>query len=113
MSVAIKRSIRVLQNNRIEDGIYDMWLEAEDIVADATPGQFISLYCNEGGRMLPRPISICEINRKDGTVRLVYRVIGKGTDEFSRLKAGDSIECMVPLGRLFTLERSKAIIVGG
>lgn len=113
MSVAIKRSIRVLQNNRIEDGIYDMWLEAEDIVADATPGQFISLYCNEGGRMLPRPISICEINRKDGTVRLVYRVIGKGTEEFSRLKAGDSIECMGPLGRGFTLERSKALIVGG
>ena len=54
-TVAIKRSIRVLQNNRIEDGIYDMRLEAEDIVADATPGQFISLYCNEGGRMLPGP----------------------------------------------------------
>ncbi|TAH69841.1 MAG: dihydroorotate dehydrogenase electron transfer subunit [Anaerolineaceae bacterium] len=113
MSVALKRSIKVLQNDRIEEGVYDLWLQAEDMAATAKQGQFISLYCNDGGRLLPRPISICEIDQKSGRVRLVYRVVGKGTEEFAGLKPGDEIDCIGPLGNGFTLEGKKALIVGG
>ena len=38
MSAAIKKSIRVLENNRLEEGVYDLLLEAEDMAADAKPG---------------------------------------------------------------------------
>ena len=113
MSVAIKKSIRILQNSRLEEGVYDMWLEAEDMAMDAKPGQFISLYCNDGKRLLPRPISICEIDKAKGRIRLVYRVIGKGTEEFSSLKPGAYIDCIGPLGRGFTPEGKKALIIGG
>lgn len=113
MSVAIKKGIKVLENNRLEESVYDMWLEAENIAKDAYPGQFISLYCNDGGRLLPRPISICEIDKESGNIRLVYRVVGKGTEEFAGLKPGDLIDCIGPLGKGFTLEGKKALIVGG
>lgn len=113
MSVAIKKSIKILQNSRIEEGVYDMLLQAEDMVAEAKPGQFISLYCNDGGRLLPRPISICEIDRERQSIRLVYRVLGKGTKEFAELKSGDVIDGIGPLGNGFTLEGKKALIIGG
>lgn len=113
MSVAIKRKFKVVRNDRLEEGVYDLWLEADDIAATSKPGQFISLYCNDGGRLLPRPISICEIDRHTGKVRLVYRVLGKGTEEFAGLKSGELIDCIGPLGNGFTLEGSKALIIGG
>ena len=46
--------------------------------------------------MLPRPISICEINAEEGKLRLVYRVVGEGTAEFSGRKAGDKLEILGP-----------------
>jgi dihydroorotate dehydrogenase electron transfer subunit len=95
------------------DDVYSMWAKDKEIVEQAKPGQFISLYCKEGSRLLPRPISICEIDKKNETFRLVYRVLGKGTEEFSAMKVGDSIKVMGPLGNGFTLEGRKAILVGG
>lgn len=83
------------------------------MAATIEPGQFVSLYCNEGGRLLPRPISVCEVDQKAERIRLVYRVVGKGTEEFAGLEAGDYIECIGPLGKGFTLEGTKALIVGG
>ena len=66
--------------------------------------------------MLPRPISICEIDKEKRALRLVYRVAGKGTEEFSHLKEGDSVDVMGPLGNGFPLERAKdkrVFLMGG
>ncbi len=107
----------VLSQERIGDQIYSMWLGTEKIAGMARPGQFISIYCHEESRMLPRPISICEIDRKAGALRVVYRVAGKGTEEFSQYQAGDSAEILGPLGNGFPLERcgagKKAFLIGG
>lgn len=111
--LAIKKKIRVAKNTMIADDIYSMWLEAGEIARDAVPGQFVSLFCSDGSRLLPRPISICEIDRDMGVIRLVYRIAGKGTQEFAQLKASDYVEVMGPLGSGFNLEGKKAILVGG
>ncbi|NLJ96123.1 MAG: dihydroorotate dehydrogenase electron transfer subunit [Clostridiales bacterium] len=111
--MAQKKSIRIFSNESLEEGVYELWLEAGELVASARPGQFFSLYCRDGGRLLPRPISICEIDNNKKRIRLVYRVLGKGTEEFAKLKAGDFIDCMGPLGNGFTLEGKKALIIGG
>ena len=103
----------VVSQEMISDGIYSLWIEAAPIAADAVPGQFISLYCAEGTRLLPRPISLCEIDKENGRLHLVYRVAGKGTEEFSALKAGDTIEVLGPLGNGFPLTDKKAVLVGG
>lgn len=100
----------------ISEGIYSMWIkfpQDNNIAASAVPGQFISMYSNDGSRLLPRPISICEINSDEWMLRVVYRVVGKGTEEFSKLETGDSIDIVGPLGNGFTLKEGKNILIGG
>ncbi len=97
--------------------IFEMRIKAEGIVAEAKAGQFVSLYCKEGGRLLPRPISICGIDKDAGELRLVYRIAGEGTREFSKLVAGDEIVVTGPLGNGFMTEDLKdgmhAVLFGG
>ena len=84
----------------------------------ARPGQFISMYTNDGSKLLPRPISICEIDQEGGKLRVVYRVTGEktGTEEFSQMKAGDTIPVIGPLGNGFPFEKAegkKVFLMGG
>ncbi|OYO90788.1 dihydroorotate dehydrogenase electron transfer subunit, partial [Lachnotalea glycerini] len=90
-----------------------MWLKTEQIASDVRPGQFISIYCNEGSRMLPRPISICETDKENNALRVVYRVAGKGTEEFSKYKSGNTLRIMGPLGNGFPISKKKALLIGG
>lgn len=113
MSDKVIKDAIITSSVKMSEGIYSMWLKEEEIAKAAKPGQFVSLYCKEGSQLLPRPISICEIDKEQGLVRLVYRVAGKGTLEFSNMQAGDSIKIMGPLGNGFTLEGKKVILIGG
>lgn len=108
----VKEKAVVLWQEKLAEGVYSLTLETS-IVDHAIPGQFISFFSNDGSKLLPRPISICEINKDYGTLRVVYRVVGAGTEEFSQLKMGDKIEVMGPLGNGFPLEGRNAIVVGG
>ena len=108
----------IIKQEEIADDIYSMWLHTEQIAAHAKAGQFVSVYCKEGSRLLPRPISICEIDKENGRLRVVYRVTGPktGTEEFSKLKAGDIIPVIGPLGNGFPYEKAegkKVFLMGG
>lgn len=110
-----KEQAAVVSRERIAEGIYSMWLATENIAANAKAGQFISMYTNEADKLLPRPISICEIDALKGQLRVVYRVTGEntGTEKFSQMKAGETIEILGPLGNGFTKETKKAFLIGG
>ena len=82
MAEKFEETAIIIRQEEIADDIYSMWLHTDQIAAHAKAGQFVSVYCNDGSRLLPRPISICEIDKKDGAIRLVYRVAGKGTENF-------------------------------
>lgn len=109
----IKETAKVVRQQQIDEGIFDMELSFPKGAALAKPGQFIAMYCNDKSKLLPRPISICGINKEEGTLRVVYRVAGEGTKEFSEMKEGDTLEVMGPLGNGFALKEEKAIIIGG
>ena len=112
----LKMKSTVIEQKMIADGICSMWLDAKEVAVQAKPGQFISVYSNDKSRVLPRPISICEIDREKGTLRIVYRVVGKGTEEFSKAEAGDSFEILGPLGNGFPIEEAKdkkVLMIGG
>ena len=47
----------------------------------ARPGQFISMYTKMEAKLLPRPISICEIDKEGGKLRVVYRVTGEKPEQ--------------------------------
>ncbi len=107
---------KVTSQVMLSAGIYSMWLkfpEEQDVAAAAVPGQFISLYSKDGSRLLPRPISICGINRAEHMLRIVYRVAGKGTEEFAGYAAGDTVSVVGPLGNGFTMKEGKSILIGG
>lgn len=109
-------SCKIVSQERIGTDIYSMWLQTSQIAKNASPGQFVSVYCRDGSRLLPRPISICEIDRQRDQLRLVYRVAGKGTKEFSRLHPGVALRVMGPLGNGFPLKEAqdkKVLLVGG
>lgn len=118
MAGKYKELAEVLKQECIAPDIYSMWLQTDKIAEQAVPGQFISVYSNDGSRLLPRPISLCEIDRENGRLRIVYRVTGEatGTEEFSHYQAGDAIELLGPLGNGFPLERAKGkrvFLIGG
>ena len=112
-----KEQALVVSQEQLADGIFSMWIQTK--AADtAKPGQFISMYTNDGSKLLPRPISICEIDAVNGCLRVVYRVTGEntGTEQFSKLEAGDTIPVVGPLGNGFPYEKAagkKVFLMGG
>ena len=114
-----KQTARVISQREIAPDIYDMWIETS-LAAEAVPGQFLGVYPKDKSTLLPRPISICETRAADPGakpgLRLVYRIAGAGTREFSGYTAGDSIEILGPLGNGFPLEAGKGkkvFLMGG
>ena len=69
----------VLEQKELIPGVFDLLLQAEPIAAQAVPGQFVSVYTKNAAKLLPRPISLCGIDKELGTLRLVYRVTGDKT----------------------------------
>ena len=60
----IKECCTVESQECIAKGIYSMWISTKVIAKEAKAGQFISLFSKDGSRLLPRPISLCEIDRE-------------------------------------------------
>ena len=91
-------------------GIYSM-AGFRQRLQNAKPGQFISMYANDAGKLLPRPISICEIDRESEQLRVVYRVTGERTQvqsSFPKLQAGDTLDIMLDLLAMdFRSEKAK------
>lgn len=106
---------KVISQDNIAPGVFSMWIET-GIAKYAIPGQFISVYTKDASKLLPRPISICQID-PNGKIRIVYRVAGAGTKEFSDYRAGDDIKIVGPIGNGFDVSvvnsDTKALLIGG
>ncbi|MEE0956131.1 MAG: dihydroorotate dehydrogenase electron transfer subunit [Eubacterium sp.] len=109
----------VVSQREISTDIYDIVLHLPDIACSAHAGQFVDLYSRDSSKLLPRPISICGIDKTVGTLRLVYRVTGKGTgtEEFSALRENDTVRVLGPLGNGFPLDEAlqskRVFLIGG
>ncbi len=107
----------VLMQEQISEGIFSMLLGAGQIARLTAAGQFVNVYSGDKSRMLPRPVSICEANAEEGTIRLVYRVSGEGTREFSHLLPAETVDLLGPIGNGYPLEQMNeekhALLIGG
>jgi len=102
----------ITENNEIAQGIYKLCLKLPTHYPRPNPGQFVNLYLNDQSRLLPRPFSVC--NWVEGTLTLVYAVVGEGTKIISNYRIGSQIRISSPLGSGFTTEGSKnCMLVGG
>jgi len=107
---------KVISQEKLADGIYSMWIKTS-LASDAKAGQFVAIYPKQGDKLLQRPISICEIADDNTALRIVYRVAGSGTLEFSTYKENDDIRLLGPCGNGFDLDYMNAdqlaVLVGG
>ena len=99
---------------QISAAAWSMVIDCPEAAQKAQPGQFVNLL-PDGGFTLRRPISICGIDKAAGTLRIVFEVRGKGTDALAKLRAGDLVNMLAPLGHGFTLlpASSRVMLVGG
>lgn len=115
MSTKRKVTATVVSQEMLSEGIYDLRVQT-DLAKDALAGQFAALYPADRSTLLPRPISICEADGDEEILRMVYRIAGKGTQEFSGLKSGDAIELLGVLGNGFPIGEAagkKVVLMGG
>lgn len=93
-------------------GIFAFDIFCPEVAELAAAGQFVQAAAE--GFFLRRPISICDIDKQEGTIKLVFEIRGKGTDKLAGLNKGDFIDIIAPLGNGFkVLEGKKAVCVGG
>ena len=89
-----------------------MKLTHSEPLPDALPGQFVEVRIDhEPSTFLRRPISICNIDRARNELWLLVAAIGDGTRWMGRQKAGDKVNCLMPLGKGFGQEAS--LLIGG
>lgn len=110
-----KLSAEIVSHKKLSEDVFDLIIKVPKIAKDTLAGQFVSVYLNDKSKLLPRPISVCEVSDDGQNLRLVYRVTakGSGTDILSNYKSGDIIEVLGPLGNGFSLDFEDCILVGG
>ena len=112
----VKTVGNVIAQEKIATDIYSLEIET-DIALTAKAGQFVSLFCHSDSKLLPRPISICYIDKSAMSIRVVYRIAGKGTKEISTLRSGERIELMGSLGNGFPIDAidpmDRVTLIGG
>ena len=101
---------KILYNFALTDTVYSMVLEG-DTSALIAPGQFVNIKLE--GKFLRRPISVCDFN--DKTITIIYKVVGEGTAQMSKMKAGETLDLLVGLGNGFNPEKAgeKPLLIGG
>lgn len=113
-----KQTLLVTESSRLAEGVFSLTLQYAEgsEPKEVRPGQFVGVYTSDSARLLPRPISICEWNPGSRSLRLVYRVVGTGTEEFSRLQPGDTADVLGILGNGYDvshLSGKRVLLLGG
>ena len=107
----MKQSIfEIVSNKALTDSVYKMVLAGE--TSDITIcGQFVNIQLD--GLFLRRPISVCDYDEK--TLTIVYKVVGKGTEQMAAMKAGEKLDILTGLGNGYDLELAgdKPVLLGG
>lgn len=90
----------VLRRAQTAENTFDYTVLAPKLAEVAQPGQFAHIYVP--GKTLRRPISICDIDKKNGTLRFVFQIRGAGTEQLSKFEVGDKMDIFgAPRPRLY------------
>ena len=83
---------RVTDVRRLSDGVFRLTFRDGYIAAHAKAAQFVNLFSHDSMMLMPRPFGVSEV--RDDLVSVIFAVVGKGTQEFSRLHAGNRIDVL-------------------
>ena len=107
----MKQSIfTILENSALTRDVFRMVLEG-DTSAITASGQFVNILLE--GRFLRRPISVCDWS--DTTLTIVYKVVGHGTEDMSKMAPGKKLDILTGLGNGYdlTLAGDRPVLIGG
>jgi dihydroorotate dehydrogenase electron transfer subunit len=110
------QDFKVIENKRINPDSYVLELFSEEKLPDIKPGQFVQIRVDGSPEtFLRRPISIYNVDYKQNTIILLIQIVGKGTETVSKLKKGDLLNLIFPLGNSFSdpAVNEKILLVGG
>ena len=106
---------KVTRNHHITDDYFALYLRCPEVLPDILPGQFAEvLVSNSTTTYLRRPFSIYDTNYDTNELSLLIKKVGDGTAALMKLKEGDILNLVYPLGNSFSLPAGeKALLVGG
>ena len=107
----MKQSVfTILSNTSLTDSVYKMVLGG-DTSAITAPGQFVNIQLD--GLFLRRPISVCDYARE--TLTIIYKVVGKGTENMCQMAAGEKLDILTGLGNGYDLSPAgpAPLLLGG
>lgn len=112
----IVEKAQIISNNQVSSNLYEMELKAPQTVPLCKPGQFLHVrVSSQNDPLLRRPLSLYDVDCQVGTITLLYKVVGKGTEILAGTPAGEYLDIMGPLGRSFSYPQAgqTAVLVGG
>ena len=107
----MKQSVfEIFSNTALTENVFQMVLKG-DTTAITAPGQFVNIQLE--GLYLRRPISVCDLDGDKLTI--VYKAVGKGTEQMSRMQPGEKLDVLTGLGNGYdlTLSGDKPVLLGG
>lgn len=104
---------KIVEKKILNPTVIQLWIEAPLVANKAKPGQFIILRVDEDGERIP--LTVAGVNKKNGTVKIIFQVVGGTTKKLSYKEEGEYIQDFVgPLGVATHLDGLKKVcIVGG
>jgi len=101
---------RIRENEALTADVYRMNIEG-DVSAVTAPGQFVNIRLE--GKYLRRPISVCD--RTENGLTLIYKTVGAGTEQMSRMLPGQELDILTGLGNGYDLTKSgdHPLLIGG
>lgn len=104
-----QNTYKILSNEPLTKDVYKMILEG-DMQYITAPGQFINIALE--GKFLRRPISVCDYD--NDTITIIYKVVGEGTEQMSKMSVGAILDSITGLGNGYDISKSeKPLLIGG
>ncbi|MDD2421413.1 MAG: dihydroorotate dehydrogenase electron transfer subunit [Heliobacteriaceae bacterium] len=101
----------VIEHEQLKPDVYRLVLAAPSIARQALPGQFIQVRVNNLAEpLLPRPFSLARISADQGTITLLYRIVGRGTRLLAGVPTGQTVQLWGPLGQGWALPAAGGIL---
>ena len=100
----------IMENTALTESVFKMVLRGD--VSDITaPGQFVNIQLD--GLFLRRPISVCDLG--ENTLTIIYKAVGKGTEQMSRMQPGGKLDVLTGLGNGYdlTVAGKRPVLLGG
>lgn len=110
----IQQDCRILDHQQLNPSHFKLTLASDYISSHGSPGQFINLrVSDDSAPLLRRPLSLHRVDPAKQTFDLLYEVIGKGTQLLTKVKVGEEISVLGPLGSGFKADKQIALLVAG